>query len=465
MPIPGWVPDSVFYQIFPDRFANGDPKLDPPNIQPWGSPPTLWGFQGGDFPGIIQHFDYLKELGVNAIYLNPIFLASSNHRYNTSDYYKIDPRLGDMTAFKSLLNLTHQHGMHVILDGVFNHCGRGFFAFTDLLENEEHSPYLDWFITKSFPLDAYSPGAAINYEAWWKIKSLPKFNTKNKTVRNYLFDVGSYWIEQGADGWRLDVPNEIDDDAFWEEFRSKVKKANPDAYLLGEIWTPEPRWANETHFDGLINYPFREALINLMLEGETCLPIYNQKIDQLLNTYSSENILSMYNPVGTHDTERILTRLNDDIQKVKLAVLIQFTFPGVPGVFYGDETGLDGGKDPQCRKAFNWDQSSWNKELLNWTRKLIQLRKQYSLLRRGTYENITLDKSPGILAFTRRLGEEQLFTVINVTDQDQPVDIPANLLGRQEKRSLKDILSGKDFVIEGNSFSLLIPANQGLLLI
>lgn len=465
MSIPGWVPDSVFYQIFPDRFSNGNAKLDPPNVQSWGSPPTLWGFQGGDIAGIKLHFDYLKELGINAIYLNPIFQATSVHRYNTCDYYRIDPKLGDMQAFNSLMEIAHKHGMHVILDGVFNHCGRGFFAFNDLMENEEHSPFLDWFTVKSFPLEAYSPGEAHNYEAWWKIKSLPKFNIKNKNVREFLLKVGSYWIEQGADGWRLDVPNEINDDAFWEEFRFRVRKANKEAYLLGEIWSAEPRWVNDTHFDGLINYPFRETLLALLLDGESSLPKYKQKINELLSIYSPENTLSMYNPVGTHDTERILTLLDHNIAKTKLAFLLQFTFPGVPGIYYGDEIGIDGGKDPECRKAFIWDNSTWNKELYDWTRKLIQVRQHHPSLLRGIYKDIPMDLTSGILSFTRKLGDEQILVAINLSEKEISVVLHLDQLDIKKKQVFKDVLSEKYQSVEGNDLKLLIPAWQGVLLV
>jgi glycosidase len=158
MTVPYWVQDAVFYQIFPDRFANGDPSNDPPNVKAWGSPPTIWDFQGGDLRGVIQRLDYLLDLGVNAIYLNPIFQATSTHRYNTSDYFQIDPKLGTLADFRALLDAAHRNGMRVIIDGVFNHCGRGFFAFADLLENGEHSPYKDWFHVKKFPLDAYGHG-------------------------------------------------------------------------------------------------------------------------------------------------------------------------------------------------------------------------------------------------------------------------------------------------------------------
>ena len=218
MSVPYWVQDAVFYQIFPDRFANGDPHNDPGYLEPWGAPPTQHGFQGGDLRGIINQLDYLIDLGVNALYLNPIFLANSTHRYNTVDYYRIDPRLGTMADFRALLDAAHTNHMRVVLDGVFNHCGRGFFAFNDLLENQAHSVYRDWYHVKRYPVDAYSPGDADSYLGWWGLKSLPKFNTSNPEVRKYLLGVARYWIDQGTDGWRLDVPNEIDDDNFWHEF-------------------------------------------------------------------------------------------------------------------------------------------------------------------------------------------------------------------------------------------------------
>jgi cyclomaltodextrinase len=233
MSVPYWVQDAVFYHIFPDRFANGDTSNDPPNTQPWGALPNRWDFQGGDLRGIIQKLDYLLDLGITALYLNPIFLANSNHRYNTADYFQIDPRLGNLDDFHALLKAAQTNGIRIILDGVFNHCGRGFFPFVDVLENQQHSAYQDWFHIKQFPVQAYSPDKSETYLGWWGLNSLPKLNTDNIHVRRYLFDVARYWIEQGIDGWRLDVPNEINDDSFWAEFRHVVKAANQDAYLVG----------------------------------------------------------------------------------------------------------------------------------------------------------------------------------------------------------------------------------------
>ena len=285
MTTPYWVQDSIFYHIFPDRFANGDTANDPANIQKWGSPPTTWGFQGGDLRGIIQNLDYLLELGVNALYLNPIFLATSNHRYNTSDYFQIDPRVGTLADFHALVDSVHKNDMRIILDGVFNHCGRGFFAFLDVLENGDKSAYKDWFYIKQFPLDAFDgSGEAQNYVGWWNHKSLPKLNTGNPNVRKYILSVARYWIEQGSDGWRLDVPNEIDDDGFWEEFRHVVKSANRDAYLAGEIWEVNSRWANNTHFDGLLNYPVKDALA-AFLQGRENAVQFSQRIDNIVKAY------------------------------------------------------------------------------------------------------------------------------------------------------------------------------------
>lgn len=454
MTIPNWVADSIFYQIFPDRFANGNPFTNPPNVQPWGTKPTNFDFQGGDLYGITQHFDYLLDLGINAIYLNPIFHATSNHRYNTYDYYKIDPKLGDLKEFKSFLDLAHRNNIRVIIDGVFNHCGRGFFAFNDILENENYSPYVDWFHINSHPLDAYSPGEATNYSAWWKLKSLPKFNTNNLQVRKYIFDVARYWIEQGVDGWRLDVPNEINDDTFWQEFRHIVTSTNKDAYLLGEIWTVDPRWVNENHFDGLMNYPLRDAILRLLQSGTLEISQFAETIESLLSAYPTENINSMYNLLGSHDTERLFTRVECNTQKTKLAFLFQFAYPGIPAIYYGDEVGLQGEKDPDCRRAFPWDQSEWNLELLYWVKTLVSLRNRFPAIRRGKFKSIFSDNKSGHYVFSRNLEEEQIVIAINASDKSQLIDIPVSDLGWEDNRQVLDLFTNKKNNIFKNKLHL-----------
>ena len=402
MTIPKWVYDSIFYQIFPDRFANGDLTNDPPNKQPWGTLPDITHFQGGDLAGIQQKLDYLLDLGVNAIYLNPIFLSTSTHRYNTTDYYKIDPKLGSMDDFKSLLNSAHQKGMRVILDGAFNHSGRGFFAFNDILENEADSPYLDWYHIKQFPLQAYTGGKATNYVAWWGFKSLPKFNTDYPPVRKYLLDVAKYWIEQGIDGWRLDVPNEINDDSFWAEFRQVVKSANHDAYLLGEIWEIDPRWVDDAHFDGLMNYPLRKAILSLIMDGRG-VPGFIEDINALLNAYPFENLLAMYSLLSSHDVERVLTLLGGSEEKVHLAYTLLFGLPGVPAIYYGDEIGIEGGRDPDSRRAFPWDEGKWKRSLQEHIRSLVQVRRGHPALRHGKFEWVLNNRTPGGVAWLRKV--------------------------------------------------------------
>ncbi|MBP9040942.1 MAG: glycoside hydrolase family 13 protein [Anaerolineaceae bacterium] len=412
MTVPDWVQDSVFYQIFPDRFENGDKTNDPPNVEPWESIPTTNGFQGGDLQGIIERLYYLLDLGVDALYLNPIFLSPSNHRYNTTDYFQIDHKLGTLSVFHTLLDVVHRNRMRLILDGVFNHCGRGFFAFSDLLENQSASPYKDWFYVKRFPVDAYSPGDATSYLAWWKFKSLPKLNIGNPLVRQYVLSVARYWTEQGIDGWRLDVPNEIDDDSFWADFRDAVKRINTDAYLVGEIWDGNKRWVDDRHFDGLMNYPLRVLILDL-LNGKITPEYFASHLNQHHQQYASENRNAMYNLLGSHDTERLLTVTEGNIQKAKLAYLILMTQPGSPAIYYGDEVGLSGGKDPDCRKAFPWNESKWNSGLRSWIKNLIRIRKNNVALRRGEIKINTPRIGDGWITWSRQYEDQECIVVIN----------------------------------------------------
>src|SRR3990172_8328601 len=461
MTVPYWVQDAVFYQIFPDRFANGDPKNDPPNVQPWGSPPTIRNFMGGDLRGIINKLDYLLDLGINCIYLNPIFQSPANHRYSTTDYYKIDPRLGDMRDFNALLEVAHNNGVRVILDGVFNHCGRGFFAFVDLLENQRDSAYRDWYHVKQFPVEAYLTSEAKDYLAWWSINSLPKFNTSNPQVRQYLLNVAEYWIAQGADGWRLDVPNEIDDDEFWGEFRQVVKATNPDAYLVGEIWDQDPRWVGEGHFDGLMNYPVRKALLQVLTSGTSEVAQFASKLESNLKAYQRENAYAMYVPLGSHDTERLLSILNGDVVKAKLAYLFQFAYPGAPAIYYGDEIGMVGGKDPECRGAFPWDQRQWNAELRAWVKLLVSTRKRIPALRRWDYQHLLVDNRRRCFAFARTLGDSAVMVVMNMSATRRHVRIQVSELGWEDGRILRNILEREEFIVSGDSVTITLPPWSG----
>jgi cyclomaltodextrinase / maltogenic alpha-amylase / neopullulanase len=461
MNTPYWLQDSIFYQIFPDRFANGDQNNDPTNIQKWGSTPTIWGFQGGDLRGIINHFDYLLDLGVNALYLTPIFAASSTHRYNTSDYFLIDPKLGTLADFQALINIVHGNGLRIILDGVFNHCGRGFFAFSDVLENGEHSPYKDWFHIRRFPLEAYGTGDSQNYLGWWNHKSLPKLNTSNPQVRKYIYSVARYWLEQGIDGWRLDVPNEIDDDGFWAEYRHVVRNVNRDACLIGEIWDINPRWANNSHFDGLMNYPVKDALVGL-LQDRINIHIFRERIQAIISAYSRENLFAMYVPLDSHDTERFATLMNGNIEKVKLAYLFLMAFPGAPAIYYGDEIGLEGGKDPDNRRAFPWKEANWNHDLRTWIKNLIAVRKKTPSLRRGDFIEVQITDEGYV--FARILGEDKVMAVLNPSSHVCRFDIDCSKLGWEGERVVHELTEWKKHTLTNGHLSVTVPAWSGILL-
>ena len=267
---PAWVSDAVFYQIFPDQFARSDRVAKPGPLETWDSPPTTYGFKGGDLLGIVDHLDYIADLGVNALYLTPIFASASNHRYHTYDYYSVDPLLGGDAALRELLDACHARGMRVVLDGVFNHSGRGFWPFHHVLENGLDSPYVDWFyidrqgLAAGRPLRPY-PGprdsGRLGYEAWWGLPALPKLNVGNPRMREHLMGAVEHWLKFGIDGWRLDVAEEIGAD-FWREFRKRVRAINPDAYIVAEIWHEKPEWTAGDTFDALMNYPVTEALLS-----------------------------------------------------------------------------------------------------------------------------------------------------------------------------------------------------------
>jgi cyclomaltodextrinase len=464
MTVPDWVHDAVFYQIFPDRFANGDTTNDPPNVQPWGAPPTLWNFQGGDLQGVIQKLDYLLDLGITAIYLNPIFQATSVHRYNTTDYYKIDPKLGTFEDFQALINLAHQNGVRVILDGVFNHCGRGFFAFNDVLENAEHSPFLDWFHVKRLPLDAYGPGKAKNYLTWWNFKSLPKLNTDHAEVRQYLFNVARYWIEQGADGWRLDVPNEIDDDTFWNEFRKVVKNANPEAYLVGEIWEADPRWVGPGHFDGLIHYPLREVLLDFLVDDMSNASEFVDRVVELFEIYPRENAYAHFIPLGSHDTVRLFTACGGDERKVRQAFLFQFCHPGAPIIYYGDEIGMEGQKDPLSRRTFPWGEASWNHDLRAYVQRLIALRHRLPQLRRGHLKPLAVDDETRVCAFSRILEGDSAVVLLNASGSTHRMQLDVSDLGWVDGQRILEALKGEEMYVMNRRLEVELEPHGGALL-
>jgi cyclomaltodextrinase len=434
---PEWVKDAVFYQIFPDRFAKSGRVAKPSHLEAWNMPPSSQGFKGGDLCGVAEHLDYLEELGITAIYFNPIFQSASNHRYHTHDYYQVDPLLGGNAALRELLDAAHARGIRVVLDGVFNHASRGFFQFNHILECAEQSPYLDWFFIKGFPLNAYDYTKKPNYEAWVGLHALPKFNTDNPQVREYIWNVAVHWVGFGIDGWRLDVPAEIGDDSFWQEFRGRVKKANPDAYIVGEIWNEAQRWLQGDQFDAVMNYIQTRASISFfgahsvapLWHGGSWPPLkpldaagFATAIEDMLALYDWEITGAQMNLLSSHDTPRFINMVGEDQSALKLAMLFQMTMPGAPTVYYGDEIGLTGGYDPGCRAAMPWEREKWDAGLFNFVRETIALRKAHVGLRRGTYRTLLAEGEQ--YAFERAHDGERLVVAFNTAATAATLNLP-----------------------------------------
>ena len=467
---PDWVKDAIFYQIFPDRFARSNKVNISNNLQPWGAKPTIYGFQGGNIPGITEKLDYLKDLGINAIYLNPIFQSASNHRYHTHDYYKIDPLLGTIEDFHHFLESAHKLGIRVILDGVFNHASRGFFQFNHILECGSASPFVDWFHIENFPLRAYDSTGHANYKAWAGYRALPKFNTDNPQVRQFLFDVAAYWTRLGIDGWRLDVPLEIDDDDFWQTFRQIVKTINPEAYIVGEIWVDEiketgTRWLQGDQFDAIMNYGLLSACIGFfigslqdkeLLKGQGHAPKkplnaneFSERIESLLQMYHPEIVYSQFNLLSSHDTARFLNLCRGNANIVRLALTFLLTCPGAPSIYYGDEIGLEGGRDPDCRRAMPWDKTSWNLDLYEYTRQMIAIRNNHKVFRRGSFAHVHADASKGVYAYLRSLHDTIAIVILNNSDKSYSVDIPVAEHLHEHTR-LHCLLSNHEYVVTDN---------------
>jgi len=471
---PDWVKHAVFYQIFPDRFVRAAPRkiwLQESSWEPWHVPPTMQGYKGGDLWGVIEKLDYLQTLGITAIYFTPIFQSASNHRYHTHDYFQVDPILGGNVAFEELLNEAHNRNIKVVLDGVFNHCSRGFFFFNDILENGPYSPWVDWFKIEGWPLAPYDGDRPANYASWWDNRALPVFNHDNPNVREYLMEVAEYWLKLGIDGWRLDVPNEITTAGFWQEFRDRVKAINPEAYIVGEIWGDSREWLDGTQFDGVMNYLFTaptiafaagDRVIREYVEGRSYTPYpaldakgYAAKIQKLLDLYPWEIQQTQLNLLASHDTARLLSIADEDRDSVKLGTLLLLTFPGAPSIYYGDEVGLAGAIDPDSRRGFPAE-ADWDQDLLNFHRQLIALRHAHPALRVGDYKTLYAQGEVYILA--RSLPTETIVVAVNAGTQSAIATLPVM------PQPLQQLFGDSTLNQTADGLQISLPARSGCVL-
>ncbi len=454
---PDWVQDAIFYQIFPDRFYNENLENDPQNIRKWGQKPTGNSFFGGDLDGIIYKLPYLEKLGVNALYLNPIFKAPSNHRYDTTDYYKVDPSLGDNDILKQLAKKLHQRNMHIILDGVFNHCGETFFAFQDVIKKGASSKYIDWFIIKSYPIVKFPEP---NYRCWIGTSSMPEFNTDNPEVREYLLKVVKYWIKEAdIDGWRLDTV-EYMDPSFVKQIREAAKEVKKDAYIMGEVMGVATSWFKSKSLDAVMNYKLRDLIIDFFIKEATNATEFNHQLYSFRQTYSDSVNPFMFNLLDSHDVPRFLTLCDGDVKKMKLAVTFLMTYIGAPVIYYGDEVGVMGGEDPDCRRTMIWDKNQQDIDLLNFYKKIIKLRRESQALRRGSFKS--LYQQGKLYCFLRQLNEEKIIVGLNNSDKNEEINISLPEIKTKKMLKIKDIFGStkSSFVMDQNELNLKVAAHD-----
>jgi neopullulanase len=455
---PGWVRDAVFYQVFPDRFAASDRVPKPGALEPWDAPPTNYGYKGGDLLGVSERLDELVDLGINALYLNPVFTAASNHRYNAYDYLSIDPLLGGDAALRELLDRAHDRGIRVILDGVFNHVGRGFWPFHHVMENGADSPYRDWFYLDTAVLsgaasvrayDIPTDGVPIErgYRSWWGVPGLPKLRIEHPAAREHIFSVAEHWLRFGVDGWRLDVPQDVEDPTFWPEFRRRVRAVNPEAYLLGEIWDEAPDWLTGDRFDALMNYPLGLAILGFVggaaldhqviagqsnyarsliaLDGQA----FGRALERNFSVYDPAVTLAQFNLLGSHDTPRARSVMGGEPARLRLATFLQLVLPGAPSIYYGDELAMEGAADPDCRRAYPPTGATLASEasaMREFVKAAIRARHRHPALRVGEVR-IAASRERWLL-IERRAGEQRAVAAVNAGES--PVDIDLAAVGR-----------------------------------
>ncbi|MFC5702706.1 glycoside hydrolase family 13 protein [Cohnella faecalis] len=422
--VPDWIKDRVWYQIFPERFCNGDRENDPVDTVPWGTPPTRDNTMGGDLQGIIDKLDYLSQLGINAIYLNPIFKAKSNHKYDTLDYFAIDPQFGSIEDLRRLTELCHRRGIRVVLDLVINHCGYDHPYFQDVVQNGEKSPYRDWFYVHEYPV-ALSDS---KYDSVWYYQWMPKIKTSNPQVKQYVFDIVSFWQkETGIDGWRVDVADEVEL-SFLRELNSHVKQINHNAIIIAEIWHDAKSLIMSGGVDSAMNYDMRSIMFDYVLDQSITIEQFHARLTRYAHRYAAAELNQMYNLLGSHDTERIMTRSGDRVDHLLLLIAMQYMLPGNPALYYGDELGFVGENDPGCRACMKWDDRYEYQPLWVYLRNWNRMKTSNAALQKGRLE-LQLAASENLYAIKRIDGERQAVAVFNFSNEAKELSLIGTVFG------------------------------------
>ena len=407
--VPQWAANKVVYQIFPSRFA----ATQPVDKKLWYKAPiTPMDDLHGNLRGIIEHLDYIKDLGIDVVYLTPIFKSNSCHKYDTIDYYQVDPSFGTTEDLKELVQKSHERGMKVVLDAVYNHTGREFFAFQDILEKGEKSKYLDWYFIDELPPRG-EWGEIPNFKCFGYYGGMPKLNLKNPEVEKYITDVACYWVKEcDIDGWRLDVGDEISH-FFWKNFRKAIKAVKKDMLIIGEIWHYAGDFLEGDEWDTVMNYPFYLNLIDLLADEKINVSQFVQNLGYLKGRLNKKCYPLMWNLIDSHDTARFLHLCNDNKKKQHLAAAFQLLLPGMPMVYYGDEYAMPGANDPDCRRGMYWDEEYQDKEMYNWYKKLMQVRKTHACIVEGEMIETIANDDEDTIVMIRKNGEETIAMLFN----------------------------------------------------
>lgn len=433
-----WVKNAVFYQIFVDRFNNGSPQVKKDFVtMKWNDLPRPGDFAGGDLAGIIEKLPYLSRLGINCIYLTPIFSSISYHKYDINDYYKVDSQLGDEKLLKALVDKAHSLGIKVLLDGVFNHTSDLLAQFDDVCKLGKDSRYFDWFIIKGDKVDK----KLINYETFSNCYYHPKFNTANEEVQQFLIDIATHYIKKfDIDGWRLDVSDEPSH-AFWKKLRIEVKKVKSDAYLVGENWHNARSFCRGDEFDGILNYRFTKIAVEyIALNQIDAQKAQDYLVEMLMRNVDQTNKMNI-NLLDSHDTDRFINEASNNVDKLITALAFMFILPGAPLVYYGSEIALMGGYDPDNRRCMDFTKIDEDSKLFQTIVFLANLRKAHVLIEGTT----AFEVYKGALVITRKDESKTLTLYINATPKAITVNSSDQVLFAH---------NSSDFTINPNGFIL-----------
>ena len=445
---PGWVKDTIWYQIFPERFADGDSSNNPIGTKSWGDDENENSdmFFGGDLQGVIDQLDYLQNLGINGIYFTPIFSSPSSHKYDTTNYYEIDPAFGTNALFKKLVDEVHTRGMKIMLDAVFNHCGWFHPYWQDVVRNGAQSEYYHCFLIDRDPAINFDVQEGVlpkltrqqmgelNYRTFAFAAFMPKWNTDHPIVKEHLFSAIRYWTENyGIDGWRLDVSNEVSHD-FWRQFRRLIHDINPDVYILGENWDNSTPWLQGDQFDGVMNYELTYPIWNLLgyedrVTEHLDVYKYRNEISKLLVAYPKHTLSNMYNLIDSHDTPRIDFKCGGQKEKSKLAYALMMTFSGSPSIYYGSEVGMTGPKGHN-RRCMIWNEKGQDLALFAHVKQLIQFRKTHSSFKSVDIKWLDVNSSENTFIMKKESKDEILFFLANINETEKTMQLPKEVEGK-----------------------------------